>query len=184
MSKRLSSNDAEVFDKNFAVFDPTDPLDLMLLNILGLANFFLLRGDSKITNLKQGNLIRGTFPNDHPLNGRKFLSLQIFDKTHKLTMFQAYVRNMSDILRLPIYDYSELRQLEDKENSGKIDASRNLTKSGFLLNLHDTCYMFFFIEQMLEHMHPQQVRIIRNVTCLYYLLFFLLIVYLLGAIIL
>ena len=142
MRKCLSANDAEAFDNNFNVFDPTNPLDLMLLNIMGLAKFFLLRGDSEIVNLKRGNLIRGTFANNHPTKGRKCMLIQVFDKTHKLTMFQTYVRNMSNILRSPIFEYNELHQLEDKENGGQVDSSSNLTKSGFLLNLHHTCYVF------------------------------------------
>ena len=39
MRKNLSANDADALDKNFDVFDPTDALDRMLLNILGLCGY-------------------------------------------------------------------------------------------------------------------------------------------------
>ena len=98
MKKVLTAKDSQAFNNNFDVFNPFDLLDLILLNVIGLEIFFLLRGGNEIVMLLKNSIIRDTFVKGHPLEGTPYFSLRLFDKTHRLSLHQAYIRDMQDIL--------------------------------------------------------------------------------------
>ena len=151
--KELSNEDAKAFNDNFHVFDPFDSLDLVLLNVIGLAKFFLLRGGSEIIYLKRTNIVYSHFPVGHKFEGTRYFSLRMFDKTHKLSSHQVYIRELEKVLRCPIFKYEALCEIEMKKPDGDV----LYLDTGFALNLEHVFYVGFFLEHLINHMDPKQV---------------------------
>ena len=83
-------------------FDESDPEEHQIKILFGCGVYFGLRGNIEHCDLDVRNITHGTFPSQHSFGGYKYYGIDcLMYKTHKLTYNTDYVRQTTNVMRVP-----------------------------------------------------------------------------------
>ena len=131
MRRKNSISPADISKIDLSIFNEDDPWDHIKKVSIGFGIYIGFRGKKDHEKIFLDDIQTGVFEEGHPYAGYKYAcvvkSQNFQEKVRKLSMHNAYVRDMEDISRIPIVDddpksdcwASSLLRLKAKASEGK-----------------------------------------------------------------
>jgi hypothetical protein len=91
---------------NLSKFDESDPDQFRKKIMVGCGIYFGFRGAKEHVFLRKSDWITGVFGPSEPYAGKRFVGLGVLvtDKKKKVTTFDSYLRDTTDIMKIPVLD--------------------------------------------------------------------------------
>ena len=97
---------SDVEKVKLSIFDENDPIQHIQKVLTGCRIYFAFRGCDEYSYLRQSDAYCGYFEPEHAYAGQKFVGIGGLkhNKKHKVSTHNNYVRNMENIMRIPVLD--------------------------------------------------------------------------------